>query len=250
MKNSILRRNNFSKVFYFISSIIVLIVIWHFLALGVAKDLLIPTPKATFIKIINIVRHKDFAMIVFGTLGRTTISFLISFAFALLIGFLSALNIYINRLIDPIVMIIRSIPTISIILVLLLMFNGQKASVLIGFLIVFPMLYSNVVEGIKSVDNRLLEMARCYKVTTTNIVLNIYIPSIKNYLTAGINAAIGLSFKVMISAEVIGEVKNSIGKSLFLQKAYLRMDGVFAWTIILVLMVGLIDRSVDLLIKR
>ncbi|SHH60866.1 ABC transporter permease [Clostridium grantii] len=216
-------------------------ILWKGLSVFIGKEIILPSPETTLFKILELMGEKDFLIIVFSTIKRTIISFGLAFLFAIFLGFLSSKYKTIQLIMGSMVSIIRSLPTMAIIILSLIWLGGEKSPILIGFIVVFPILYSNIIEGIKEVDNKLMEMAKIYNVNRKDIILNIYLPSIKNYLFAGINAALGLAFKVMISAEVMAQPKYAMGTRLYIEKINLEMSGVFAWAIILVLISFVFD---------
>ncbi|GAA0181861.1 ABC transporter permease subunit [Clostridium sediminicola] len=253
MKDSISKNNFFYKKFKDkIFSLLVFlgtIILWKITSVIVGKDIIIPSPEKTLLRMIEIIKEKDFAIIVFSTIFRTLLSFFLSLILALSFGILSSVYKRIYLIINPIVSIIRSTPTMAIILLALIWLGGEKSPIFIGFIVVFPILYSNVMEGFKNVDVKLIEMAQIYEVSNNHIIRNIYIPSIRNYLFAGINAALGLNFKVMISAEVMGQPSYAMGTNLFIEKINLEMSGVFAWAIILIVIATFFDFLISKMVK-
>lgn len=234
----------FSLLFFF-----VVIILWEITSVIVGKDIILPSPEKTLFRMVEIIMGKDFLIIVFSTIIRTLISFFLSLILALFLGILSSGSKRIFSLIDPIVSVIRSTPTMAIILLALIWLGGEKSPIFIGFIVVFPILYSNVMEGFKNIDIKLIEMSQIYEVSNTEIIKNIYIPSIRNYLVAGINATLGLNFKVMISAEVMGQPSYAMGTNLFIEKINLEMSGVFAWAIILILIATFFDFLINKMVK-
>lgn len=232
---------------YTVLSITVLIVLWKLAALGIGKEIILPSPEAVFIKIIDIIKQEYFIKIVSNTLFRTFISFILSILTALVLGILSGVFEPVFYLVKPIIDIIRSTPTMAIIILALMWLGGEKAPILIGFIVIFPILYSNVVQGIINVDSKLIEMAECYEISKNRVIREIYIPSINNYVKAGLNSALGLNFKVMIAAEVIGQPEYSMGTSLQMEKINLDMPGVFAWSIILIILAVIFDSIINVL---
>lgn len=217
--------------------------LWHLTAMILGNDLRLPSPVSTLISGAQIIMSPRFYSILFSTFMRGILSLGLSAIMALLLGFLAGMYGRIKLFLAPMVSIIRSAPTMAIIFILFsTVGSGPMASVTICFLVIFPLFYANVVEGVENVDENLLTMARLYKVEKIDVIKGIYVPSIRSYFMAGLMASVGLNFKVMISAEVIGEVSNSIGKELYLANAMLDKPQVFAWSILLIIIVGAIHR--------
>ena len=149
---------------YTLISIIVLILLWKLISLYVDKEILVPSPEATLMSIFSLVRQKYFWRAVYHTLFRTITGFILALVSALVLGVAAGFIKPVYYLMKPFNTAIKATPTMSIILLALIWLNSEKAPILVSFLIIFPILYSNVVEGILNIDKNLLEMAELYKV--------------------------------------------------------------------------------------
>ncbi len=78
----------------------------------------------------------------------------------------------------------------------------------------FPIICTNVIEGIKNIDIKLIEMAKIYKIKKYRIIREIYLPSMVPFLIAAISTSFGIGWKVVIAAEVLSQPKYAIGTSL------------------------------------
>lgn len=230
-------------------SILVLIIIWKVLAHLIDNEVKLPSPEITFRNFIMIIETQDFWQIVFNTVKRSLTSFFIAFLSGTILGMLAGAFKAIYYLLKPLVNITKATPTISIIL-LALLWLGSKAPILIGFLVVFPIVYTNVAEGVRSVNPKLVEMAQVYKVTKWRILLELYLPSIIPYIMAGASTALGLNLKVIIAAEVWSDARISIGEGLLLEKIAINIPGLFAWSIVAILISAFFDYSLKSLEKR
>lgn len=232
-------------------SIVGVFILWQVASVVVGSELKLPSPVATFYSLIELVTEGKLLTMLGSTFYRGLLSIVISFIMAIILGSLAGLVHRIGILLEPPIQIIRSTPTIALIFILLSMLNsGGEASVVICILIVFPILYSNIRQGIEQVDEGYIEMAKIYKVGPIRRYLELYLPGIKSFVLAGITATIGLNFKVMIAAEVLGEVKHSIGKSMFVANVNLDKPRVFAWCLVMIIMVFLIERAWKWVIAR
>lgn len=123
----------------------------------------------------------------------------------------------------PYVTAIKSVPVASFIIICLIWMSTRQLAVFISFLMVFPVIYSNTLQGIKSADGALLEMARVYRVPFSRRLGYIYAPQVKPFLLSGCSVALGMSWKSGVAAEVIGVVGGSIGERLYEAKVYFQM---------------------------
>lgn len=124
----------------------------------------------------------------------------------------------------------------SIIIIALIWFQSGRVPIFVCFLMCFPIIWTNAVEGIRQVSKDLLQMAKVYRVNRSLIIRRIYIPSIRPYLIAGVTTALGLGWKVTVAAEVLSNPKFSIGGNLYGAKVYLESSQLFAWTSVVIIL--------------
>lgn len=99
-------------------------------------------------------------------------------------------------------------------------------------------------EGLMATDIKLIEMARVYRVSYRETFFKIYLPSSLPYLRAGMRIGVNASLKVLVTAEVIGRLPEGMGNSLNI--AWLNIDtaSLLAWTIFLVILTALLEKTV------
>jgi NitT/TauT family transport system permease protein len=101
-------------------------------------------------------------------------------------------------------------------------------------------------QGIKSVDNKMIEMSKVFHFNLTKRIKMIYWPEMKPYFFSSAAISFGIAWKSGISAEVLSSTKNSIGMSLYFSQTHLDTTSLFAWTIIIII----ISYSLEKLIIR
>lgn len=231
-------------------SVIGLIVLWGMVSKFVNNEVIIPSIKSTFLTLIDIVKDKDFINVMGATLLRTIVSFLISFILAVILGIVGSMSKFMYNLMIPIVAFLKAVPTMAVIILVLIWLSNDNAPIFIGFIVTFPILYESVLSGILNVEPKILDMARLFKVKKVTIIKEIYIPSLLMSVNSVINSALGLNFKVVIAGEVLGQPKYSIGSALQLEKMQLNTSGVFAWIIIIVITIVILEKLIKLLYKK
>jgi len=227
-------------------SIISLIIIWKLISSIINSAIIFPSPESTVISLYKLVKTREFYLIILSSLERGIIGFILSFILGTAIGFAAGFNKIFNKLLEPFLVIIRSTPVMSIILIALIWFKANNVPIFASFLMSFPIICTNVIEGIHNIDIRLIQMAKIYKIKKWRIIGEIYFPSLMPFLIAAISTAFGIGWKVVIAAEVLSQPKYAIGTSLQLSKIYLNIDEVFAWTIIAILIGYIFEKLVRL----
>lgn len=231
-------------------SILLLFAVWKLLSIWVAAEILLPSPEKTLVTLYRIVFEPGFLLLIGHTVARSLIGFFIALIIGLILGIIGGTYKPAFTLLMPLVSVTKATPTMSVILLALIWMHTEIAPILVGFLVIFPMIYTNVVEGIRSIDVKLLEMASIYKIKRKRIIYEIYLPSLSSYLVASATSAMGLNLKVVIAAEVLSQPENCIGTSLYMEQINLNTAGVFAWTIIAILISSIFDYSLNLFHKR
>jgi NitT/TauT family transport system permease protein len=214
-----------------ILSFFLIIAIWKLVSLAVGAEIILPSPEKTFMAFIGLIKTKFFYIIILSSLYRGAIGFLISFILGVITGFFAGKNKRFYKLFEPFLIIIRSTPVITIILIALIWFKADFVPVFAGFLMIFPIICTNIIEGIKNVDTRLLQMAKIYKIRSDRIYKEIYAPSLVPFILSGVSSGFGIGWKVVIAAEVLSQPKYAIGSSLQNSRIYLNINEVFAWTL-------------------
>ncbi len=234
---------------YQILSVLILIFIWQILAMAIKNEIKLPSPYDTFISLLEILSSDNFLIDIMGTLKRTFISFFTSFALGISLGMLSGFYKPVHYSLRPIMLVLRSTPTIAIILLSLLWFGREFSPILVGFLVVFPLIYNAVENSIKNVDKDLLEMTRIYGFSNKKKLKHSFIPTIKSSLLAISATTIGLNIKVCIAAEVLSQPQNAIGSGFQMEKVALNTAGVLAWAVIAILLSALCEYIISKILK-
>lgn len=232
MKDSITKNNKrlLNKLIVFIFWIGV----WQIVYLLINNDLYVPAPISVFKTLKVLIFKLEFWQSVFASISRTLAGILISIVFGIIFGVICSVNKFMYDLINPLVITIKTTPIMSFIIIALVWFSSNNVNVFICFLMCFPLIWTNVIEGIRNVDENILSMAKLYKVKKYIIFNKIYVPCILPYFSAACVSSIGLGWKASIAAEVLSNPKYSIGGQLYNAKLYMDSNELFAWTFVVI----------------
>jgi NitT/TauT family transport system permease protein len=210
--------------------------VWQILHWMVGREVYIPSPKNVLITLGELVFLPRFWESVGASIVRVLAGLFLSIFVGSFFGVLAGINKHIYDLLYPLVLVIKSTPVLSFIIIALIWFSSSSVPIFIGFLMCFPVIWTNVSTSIHQVDKNLLEMARSYGVPKWRVYKNIYFPSIFPYFLAGCITCLGLGWKVTVAAEVLSHPRNSIGSNLYSAKVYLDSSELFAWTLVVILL--------------
>lgn len=183
----------------------------------------------------------------------TLIRICVGLLMANVIGAVFAVGAYLSKafrdFISIPVAVTKSTPVASFIILVLIWIPSKNLSVFISFLMSFPVIYTNILQGLDSMDKNMLEMAQVFKLSTARKIRFIYIPQVIPYYRAAAALSNGLCFKAGIAAEVIGQPNGSIGERLYEAKIYFNTSELFAWTITIIIVSIIFNRLFMLFIN-
>ena len=242
MKNSTKNKHTWIVVI----SVAIMLLLWEVASLTLGSEQILPGPATTLKTTILLFAEKSFWTVIGSTILRGLIGFAIAVVAGIALGIVGGLKPKFDAFMQPWVVVMRSVPVVAFILLALIWFKSSLVPVFIGLLTMFPMIYSNIVNGIHNVDAKLIEMARFYQVSDRRIVTEVYIPAIAPYAVSGISNAVGIGWRAIIVGEVLSQPQYGIGTFMQSAQAFLQVDKVIAWTVIAVLLSFLFERLIRL----
>lgn len=232
------------------AAIIFWLAVWELTAVLIPEKLLFASPFTVLKKLAGLAVTSAFWKAVAFSSLRIALGFIFAFFAGILLAVLSYMSKTVKVLISPLLRLMKAVPVAGFIILALLWFRKENLSVLISFVMVLPVIYANVLQGIESADKKLLEMARVFKMKASKKLRFIYLPSVMPSLCAGCSVALGFSWKSGIAAEVIGIPTGSIGEKLYEAKLYLMTGELFAWTLVIVILSVIFEKAVMLLLRK
>src|SRR5665647_223018 len=210
------------------------LVVWQLLFLLYDKDFILPSPFQTAKTLGLLLGQGTFYQASGITLLRVVIGLLLSFGSGVLLALLSYQNSFIRTVLSGMVTALKAMPVMSVILFAILCIVSGMVPVFVCFLMCFPVIYTNLLQGLDSTPLEYLELADVYKFSTKTRIEYVLLPWARPFLKAGLAICAGLSWKTVVAAEVLASPKISMGYHLLLSKTYFEADELFAWTIAIV----------------
>jgi len=231
-------------------SIVLILVAWQLYSIKVNNPHLMPDPLDVFKQFFILLGEAQTYIIILATFKRLLITIALATAFGLTLGLLSGMHYQLEALLKPIVISLRTLPVISIIVIVLILYGNTFSLYIISFLLLFPLIYQSELDGVKNIDPLLLDVLKldCNK-CSFNAIKMVFFPLSLPHLRTGILQSAGLGIKVLVVAEFIAQTKTSIGRELYFNRISLEYSKVFAWTIILICIVVVIEHFVARYLK-
>lgn len=230
-------------------AILTALVVWQVAAKWIGQDILLVTPVRVLLRLLELCTEAAFWSSIAFSCVRILSGCLIAMGTGMLLAVAASRFHLIEVLLWPFLSAIKATPVASFIILCLIWFRSESLSILMAFLMVLPLIYANILQGIRSTDQKLLEMADIFQMRPARKILYIYIPGIMPYLLSASSVAIGLSWKAGIAAEVIGIPSGSIGEMLYQAKIYLNSADLFAWTVAIVAISILVEKCFLMLLR-
>jgi NitT/TauT family transport system permease protein len=238
-----------NKLIKNIISAMIWLLLWEIIYLIVKQEILIVSPITVFKRIVELIFDSEFWAIALTSISRVLAGFLLAVITGVILAVITSVVPMAYEFFHPAISVIKATPITSFIILALVWIKSSDVSVFMAFLMVLPIIWGNVSEGIKNTDKSLLEMAEAYNIGLYRKIVFIYAPSTTPYFISAFKTGLGFSWKAGIAAEVIGTPDRSIGEQLYNAKIYLETVDLFAWTLILILISIIIEKAFIILIS-
>jgi sulfonate transport system permease protein len=136
---------------------------------------------------------------------RVAAGFGIGLVTGTLMGAATGYSTLLRRLLDPTLQALRAIPSIAWVPLFILwlgIFEGSKIT-LIAVGVFFPV-YLGVMGAIMSVDRKLVEVGRAFRLSDTAMVRRILLPAVLPAYVISLRSGLGLGWMFVVAAELLG----------------------------------------------
>jgi len=231
-------------------AVAVWLLIWEAASVLIGQEILLVSPVSVVVKLKSLVFESNFWQTILFSFCRIVAGFLIATLAGTVFAALSACFRAVEELLAPVMLTIKATPVASFIILVLIWVPSRNLSVITSFLMVLPIIYTNVLIGIRSTDPKLLEMAELFRVPLSRKIIYIYLSQVMPYFQTACSVGLGMCWKAGVAAEVIGIPTGSIGEKLYKAKIYLETPDLFAWTLVIIVISILFERFFLLLLLR
>ncbi len=227
------------------------LLVWQICFLLIDKPLYLDSPLHALQALLRMLPNGSFRNSVLLSLCRILLGWVCGCAAGVLLSVLTVRSKIVSSLFRPILTLAKTVPVVSFIMLLWLAFFRHKGvmPVLISALMVFPIMWSDMMSGYRSMDEKVLEMAKVYA-TPFDTLLYVKIPHLFPHFLSGVSTSVGLAWKAGIAAEVICRPEQSIGGAIYTARDNLETDILFAWTAVIVLLSLLLEFLMVRLLKK
>jgi NitT/TauT family transport system permease protein len=166
------------------------------------------------------------------TLSRILLGFVAAALISLIVGLPAAKLPVVRRFFEPAIVLGLTIPGLVWALLCVIWFGISIWTPTIAIALgISPALVLNVIQGIKSIDGDVSEMAHVFRLSALTKFRYIWLPSLVPYLFSGTRLGFSLAWKVIVLVELFG-MSNGVGYQLNSEFSAQNVGGVLAWTIV------------------
>ena len=218
------------------------LVLWELLARLVGREILVASPLRTGARLFELSQTAPFWRAVFATCLRVLMGFGLSVVFGAALAVLTSRFRLLRHLFAPLLGVLRATPVASVIILALVWLSTARIPVFVVFLMVTPIIWTNLYAGLAELDARLLEMGELFRFGRVKKLRYLYLPALMPYLVSGFVTGLGAAWKSAIGAEVIARPAGGMGRAVYDSRIQLLTADLFAWTIAVIALSILLER--------
>jgi sulfonate transport system permease protein len=173
--------------------------------LGWSNGRLVPPPTKVFATILELAQSGELSRHVMATLSRVAAGFGLGVLAGTALGAISGYWSLARRLLDPTVQALRAIPSLAWVPLFILwlgIFETSKVA-LIAVGVFFPV-YLGVMGAILSVDRRIVEVGRTFRLSGPAMIQRILLPAVLPAYVVALRVGLGLGWMFVVAAELMG----------------------------------------------
>jgi len=219
---------------------VLLVAAWQFMSVRLATPL-VPDVAEIGRDIVRIVADGMAVKQIGITLWRILVGFSLAFAVSLSLGILAARSAIVRSFLEPAIVLGLTVPGLVWALLCVIWFGVSLWTAVVSIALgITPALILNVIQGVRSVDAQVVEMAHVFRLSRAAKLRYIWIPSLVPFLFSGARLGFSLAWKVIVLVELFG-LSNGVGYQLNSEFSSQNVSGVIAWTIVFWIVMSVIE---------
>lgn len=212
------------------------LVLWQIFSMVVGSELLLPSPHESLRALGRLAVTGDFYRDIAWTMLRCVIAMLLSIAAGGIAAWFASQSEAMRSFLSLPVSFFKAVPVMAVIIYVILLASADWVAIIVCFIMCFPIVYTNILSGLDSVNGEYLELAKLCSLSKGQTMRLVYFPSIRPNFNAALRLVCGLSWKAVIAAEVLSIPKFSLGYEMLNAKYYLETANLFAYIAVIVAM--------------
>lgn len=226
---------------------VLVIALWQLAySLGYINPVTLTSPVKMAERTLKLIENGALLKHVLASLQRVISGFLIAAALAIVLGIAVGWSKTMERLTDVIIQVLKPIPPIAWIPLAILWFNiGEASKLFIISIGAFFPIFVNVVDGIRQIEGKYIEVAQIFKLPWTRLVRQIILPGALPSIMTGLRVGLGVAWVCVVAAELIA-AESGVGYMIMDARNLAQTDTM----IVGMLTIGIIGKLMDSILKK
>jgi NitT/TauT family transport system permease protein len=226
-----------------------LLAVWWLASLATPVYVL-PGPERVFERVVQLTRSGDLPVNLITTLGRVVAGFLLAVLIGVPAGILLGSNRAIGSFFEPVLPVMNTVSSAIWAIFAIIWFGLSPITpIFVVLMTALPLIVTNVWQGTQAVQADFVELAAALRFSRAKTLVKIYLPSIMPYFFSGARLAFGFGWRVSLVAETLG-ASSGVGYRLRQASDLIQTDQVFAWTIVQIAMMLVIEAGLIAPLER
>lgn len=213
-------------------------------------DLIFPGVGEIMKAFVRLLGQGDTWRMIATTVGHMAVSLLVSTVLGVSLGMLQGMNGFLRRLLQPLMIFLRSIPMVVLIFIIMVLMKYEYVPVVAPTLILTPMIAEAACEGCLRIDRELIDVYRMNSRLNLTVLTRVYLPLMAGYLRQAYVNAVGMGVKLAVSTEYMVQTRNSLGKAVTSSAYFLEYQDIYAYALIMILIVLLLSELPLFLLRK
>ena len=210
------------------ASLLLLLATWEAVA-ALYDPLILPDPLTAFAALWAQVEQGAAGPALWATARRAFMGLALALGVGSVLGLLAGLSVTASVLSRPLVTVLLGTPPIAWLVLAMLWFGASDGTpVFTVFIACFPVVFASALQGTRTLDHHLRDMAQALRLPLRMKILDLYLPHMLSYLFAAFITALGTSWKVVVMAELLA-CSDGVGAALAVSRAQLDTASTQAW---------------------
>lgn len=211
-----------------IASLLMLVAAWEAVA-AIYGPLVLPDPRSAFATLHALLASGEAWPELAATARRALTGFALSVLVGSVLGLAAGVSMTASAMSRPLVTVLMGTPPIAWLVLAMLWFGASDGTpVFTVFVASFPVVFVGALQGTRTLDNQLRTMAEAFRLPPRMMLFDVYLPHVVSYLFPAWIAALGMSWKVVVMAELLA-TQDGVGAALAVSRSQLDTASTMAW---------------------
>lgn len=243
-----MKTSTIKKYSYTVIAVIIIILSYQIISWTTNNDLVFPSFTIILKDIFNILTSFDSLKLLFFTLFKTILIIIVSLIISIFIAFIYIIAPQSLSFFRVFNIFIKASPFALFSIYLYYCFGTDPIiPFIITLFVVLPITFEGLIGAVDNIDNSIKDDLRLLNISGVRKYTDVYIPMCFPYATVSFLQSFGLGIKVMIMAEYICFIPNTIGTHVINLKNNWEFDYVLAWLVVIVILVSIVDLLINIL---